>query len=162
MFKNNKHDNPYLQNAYNKYGKNNFKFEIIEECIVDNLISREQYYLDKMKPWKREIGYNICITATGSKANLGKKFTKEHKEKISKALKGRKCSEEHIKKMKKSLSKIFSGEGNPASKLNKEQILTIKELYLDKKYNQKQLAILYNVTQGTISHILTKRTWKSL
>ena len=27
----NKHDNPYLQNAYNKYGKDNFKFEILCE-----------------------------------------------------------------------------------------------------------------------------------
>ena len=43
----NKHDNIYLQNSYNKYGKNNFCYGIIE--IVedkDNLLDREQYYIN--------------------------------------------------------------------------------------------------------------------
>lgn len=45
---NNKHHNIHLQNSYNKYGKDNFKFYVIE--IVDEkdfnknfLLEREQY-----------------------------------------------------------------------------------------------------------------------
>lgn len=35
--KNNKHDNPYFQKAWNKYGENNFKIEIITECPIEKL-----------------------------------------------------------------------------------------------------------------------------
>lgn len=58
MLKNNKHHSPILQRVYNKYGKKYLSFEIIEECDVENLIEREQYYLDSLKP-----EYNICKVA---------------------------------------------------------------------------------------------------
>jgi group I intron endonuclease len=34
LLKNNKHHNPHLQNAYNKYNKDNFTFDIIKEVPV--------------------------------------------------------------------------------------------------------------------------------
>jgi|694.fasta_scaffold145206_3 group I intron endonuclease len=46
--KHNKHNNKKLQNAYNKYGKHNFIYKVIEECSKENLIQREQYYLDNI------------------------------------------------------------------------------------------------------------------
>jgi len=36
---NNTHDNSCLQNAWNKYGENNFKFTIIEEVVPENLLN---------------------------------------------------------------------------------------------------------------------------
>lgn len=44
------HDNRYLQNAWNKYGEDNFDYYIIELCNEDILLEREQIYLDTMKP----------------------------------------------------------------------------------------------------------------
>jgi len=41
MLKSDKHDNPHLQNAWNKYGKENFKFEIICSCPEDKTIKFE-------------------------------------------------------------------------------------------------------------------------
>ena len=52
------HDNEYLQNAWNKYGENNFEFEIIEECDPQVQFEREQYYLNTLKPFD-DNGYNI-------------------------------------------------------------------------------------------------------
>lgn len=52
------HGNPYLQNAWNKYGENNFIFEIIEICSPNIQFEREQYYLNTLKPFE-EYGYNI-------------------------------------------------------------------------------------------------------
>lgn len=52
------HANTYLQNAWNKYGSANFRFEIIEECEPSIQFEREQYYLDLLKPFD-DIGYNI-------------------------------------------------------------------------------------------------------
>ncbi len=46
--KNNKHKNEHLQNAYNKYGKDNFHFEILEildNCNVQELRKKEELYI---------------------------------------------------------------------------------------------------------------------
>lgn len=48
--KNNNHFNIYLQRAYNKYGKNNFKAEILEYCSEELLREREQYYINILNP----------------------------------------------------------------------------------------------------------------
>lgn len=53
--KRNKHHSSKLQNAWNKYGESNFKFEILEYCEPEDCIKREQWYFDKYKP-----EYNIC------------------------------------------------------------------------------------------------------
>lgn len=55
LLRHNKHDNPHLQNAWNKYGEKNFFFTILEKCDEDNRFSREQFYVDTLKP-----EYNIC------------------------------------------------------------------------------------------------------
>lgn len=50
-FKNNIHHSIYLQRAYNKYGKDNFIFEIIEYVDdTSNLIKREQLWINFFKP----------------------------------------------------------------------------------------------------------------
>lgn len=45
-----KHHSIILQHAYNKYGRHNFLFEILEECLPENCIIREQFYLDTLNP----------------------------------------------------------------------------------------------------------------
>ena len=44
---NNSHCNKHLQNAWNKYGKENFKFEVIEECSMDLLDKQEIYWISE-------------------------------------------------------------------------------------------------------------------
>ena len=39
----NKHHSLILQRAVNKYGINNFRFKILELCVVDDLLNKEQY-----------------------------------------------------------------------------------------------------------------------
>ena len=56
--RNNKHENPYLQKAWNKYGESNFQFEVIEECNSSDQYQREQHYLDLYQPFGEQ-GYNI-------------------------------------------------------------------------------------------------------
>ncbi len=59
--KRDKHHSSYLQNAWNKYGKKHFEFNILEVCepIKDTILAIEQKYLD-LKP-----EYNILCTARG-------------------------------------------------------------------------------------------------
>lgn len=75
------HHSKYLQYAYNKYGEDKFKFEIIELCSKENLETREQYYLDTLKP-----EYNICKRTD---SRLGIKSSPEHIAKIVAANKGK-------------------------------------------------------------------------
>jgi len=63
----NVHYNIHLQNAWNKYGEENFKFEIIEECLNNNeLKPREQYWMDYYKSYNKDVGYNIRGKADNS------------------------------------------------------------------------------------------------
>ena len=70
------HSNKHLQYAWNKYGEDNFKFEIIEVINdVNEVLKREQYYLDTLLP-----EYNICKQAGNT---LGVKLSPEAKLKLS-------------------------------------------------------------------------------
>ena len=59
----NDHKNNYLQNAFNKYGENNFIIEILEVCNKD-VLEREQYYLNTYDAINK--GYNINPLASGT------------------------------------------------------------------------------------------------
>lgn len=72
-----KHANRYLQNAWNKYGADNFKFTILEEVPSNDCLTREQFYIETLKP-----EYNLCSKARSS---LGIKRSEETKLKLSKA-----------------------------------------------------------------------------
>lgn len=65
--KQNKHHSIILQRAYNKYGFNKFKFNILLYCDKVNLLCFEQKFLDAYTP-----KYNICKIAGSS---LGTKRT---------------------------------------------------------------------------------------
>lgn len=99
------HHSFMFQRAYDKYGKDNFKFEILEiverpeNTSLDDmrliLLSREQYYLDLYQSYKFSSGYNI-LKICGS--SLGRVHSIETRQKISDAGKGRKLSKESIAK----------------------------------------------------------------
>lgn len=55
-------------------GYESFSLHILEYCKLEDLIKREQYYLDTLRP-----EYNICKTAGST---LGKLHTEETKVKI--------------------------------------------------------------------------------
>jgi group I intron endonuclease len=73
-----------IYSAIVKYGLKNFQIEILEYCATENAISREQYYLDLLKP-----KYNILTTA-GSR--LGHIHSEEARLRMSNSSKGRKFS----------------------------------------------------------------------
>lgn len=50
---------PHLQNAANKYGINNFEFEILEICDKEQCIEKETEWIAKLEACDRNKGYNI-------------------------------------------------------------------------------------------------------
>jgi len=60
--KRNIHHNIYLQKSWNKYGEENFIFEVIESdenFNTDDLNELEIYYIDKLKTFDSSFGYNL-------------------------------------------------------------------------------------------------------
>lgn len=99
------HPNIILQNSWNKNG-NVFEWSILE--ITDDLLEKEQYYLDKLKP-----EYNISKEAKRIKFELkGHPREKEIREKYSQLAKNRKFSVETRKKLSEA-AKINIAKFNP-------------------------------------------------
>ena len=87
-----RHSNRHLQRSWNKYGKSNFKFEIVCICSKGNLVDYEQLFIDKLNP-----EYNISDRAYRGNGLSGKNhprygvhLSNETKRKISRSSKGRK------------------------------------------------------------------------
>lgn len=166
LLKNNKHHSKHLQRAYNKHGKDNFKFEIIEECRIEELFEKEQYYLDNLLYAQDfisdinnkfvELGYNINPIANSPR---GVTLSDETKLNISIAHKGKIKTKEHLMNYRIGKSKRVSQydlEGNLVRewlgasfaaeelKLKPQSILRVCNGYRNKyhgfiwKYTQKE------------------------
>ena len=82
------HDNAHLQSAWAKHGADSFDFEIIESVLfVEDLITREQYYLDTLQPYKKNIGFNKGKIA--EMPMLGSTMSDESREKQSRMRRGK-------------------------------------------------------------------------
>ena len=112
----NKHHSPILQNSWNKNGEINFNFIVIEEVdIKENLIIREQYYIDTLLPkynCSKIAGSPLGVKHTlqsrlnMSKSHLGKTLTPESIKKRTKTVLGSKRSKETIDTMINSAKKL--------------------------------------------------------
>ena len=147
LLKNNKHHSIKLQNSVNKYGLENFVFEILEKIDdKSTLIINEQKWIDLIKP-----EFNMTLIA-GLNSALGLKRSDETKKKISESLKGRKLSQEHINNIKKVLlgknlsekHKKNIGLGNK----NSEKFINARKNpeYIDKTKNTRKKNGGYVVT----------------
>ncbi len=76
------HSNIELQRAWRKYGKNNFEFGVLEECLKDELENKEICWIAKYDSYKS--GYNRTIGGYGNsgvseESIIKKALTKEGK-----------------------------------------------------------------------------------
>ena len=98
------HHSPHLQYSWNKHGPSRFAFEILEFCAKQDLIQREQFWIDSLNP-----EFNVCQVAGST---LGFKFSEETKAKISAKAKGRKFPPRSAS-YRAMLSAIHAGKPKP-------------------------------------------------
>lgn len=116
----NKHGNPILQNAYNKYQQ--FESIVIGLIPVEELDGAEQFFIDSFygEEYCANIAKDVIATnrdrkasnetkAKISAAGIGRIFSEEHKAKMSAALLGRVHSEETKNKIATTLSDKLKG-----------------------------------------------------
>ena len=135
----NKHPNTHLQNSWNKYGKENFIFEILEKCDSDCLLEKEQYYIDKYKVAESNNGYNIAPRAD-------KPFLSEYGK----------------KRVKEVNSEKFKGENCLFHKYKESEIIYVIKMLKDGCYTLEDISNKTNIPIGTIKSIYYKDSWKYL
>lgn len=156
-----------IKSKIKKYGKEIFKKEIIKDNVncqsATNLF--EEIFIKKYNTIFPN-GYNI---QSGGKSQNGFHLSDETKKKLSEAHKGRKFSKEHKEKISEQKKKLI-GELNPFFGKNHSEEYKIKSSLKRRKINKKLIFSLYkegltqqeiakkiNVNQCTISRTLNKK-----
>lgn len=118
----NMHDNDYLQKSWNKYGSDNFEFNIIEICDVNKLDDKESYYISLYNTFDKNYGYNLI---SGGGAN--REISEETRNKLRQANKRRKNFPD------------MSGENNPmfGKQLSEETKEKIRQSHIGKYPSQE-------------------------
>lgn len=173
------HANNILQNFVNKYGIDSIYFEILEPVDINNLIEREQYYINTLKP-----EFNILPKAGSSagvimseeqkikisKNRTGILHTEDTKKRISETMKGVPKSKEHSAKvgLKHKGKTVSQEQKDKISKANKGKISTskitweivdkIRELH-SQGIKDKELAIQFNLSKVQINNIRNNKCW---
>jgi hypothetical protein len=124
----NKHSNQYLQNIYNKYGKESLSFHILEICSKENLNNREAYWVSLMD--------KDSLFNTGAVGNV-LEMTKIVKEKISLKKKG-----------------TFGIVANKGKRSITENTANSIREYIMKGFSITDTAKYFNLNHGTIRGIV--------
>ncbi len=171
----NKHCNTHLQYSYNKYGIENFIYEVIEYCDENLLLKKEEYYINYFKCLDINKGYNISSFSNGRKrhskttiekisnAHKGKKkvISEEWRKNISKANKGRKNSNIHKENIRKSKIGIkrntFSEEWKTNLGNSRRKFLVSlykNDVLIKQSISYQEAALFLNVSTQTIDQAL--------
>ena len=95
------HCNEHLQRAWNKYGEDAFKFDVLEYWEPEFLVSFEQWWMNMLQP-----EYNIRPVAGSS---LGVKRTAETRAKMSAAMMGKLMGYKHTETTRARISAALMG-----------------------------------------------------
>jgi group I intron endonuclease len=87
--KRNEHHSPHLQRFFNKHGADVLQFDLLELASVNDMIAREQKWMNFYLCFQKDKGYNIQPVAGSLAAFTGRTHTAESKQKMSAARKGK-------------------------------------------------------------------------
>jgi group I intron endonuclease len=120
-------EQPALVRSFIKYGVINHNFEIIEECLFEELNNRERYWQEFYDVLKH--GLNCQLVPTNSKPMI---VSEETKIKIGNGNRGKKLSEETKRKISENHTKLNLGK--PLSEETKKKL---RDFNLGKKLSQE-------------------------
>ena len=135
-YKKEKQSTKLLYKAMRKYGVENFTFEIVEECSIEELDEKEAYYIELYNTFAFKEGSNGYNMNLGGEGNRGCIYTQEFKDKMSKIKKDFYKNNKHPRlgttlseEIKMKISKSNSGEKSAwyGKKHTKEEIEKISQ-----------------------------------
>lgn len=148
----NMHHNPKLQRAFNKYGRQNFIFEVLELVPIPEMLTiREQYWIEYLNPFEKN-GFNILHDANSA---LGLKHSPESRAKRSKRQQGKQPwlgkthTPETREKMR--LAALKRHQQSPLSKESREKLSATKTGYKPdpKIYDDRRKTLIVTAPDGT-------------
>lgn len=172
-----------IKRAIRKYGRKNFKREILKLCSsLNQLNGYETYYIIKLNATNPSIGYNMMLGGIGFRSGVNnpcynnptanpfynKRHTQKTKELISKANKGRVpynkgkklLSEETRRKMSESAKKRMSiPENNPmfGKHWDEEHKQINREKHLGKRHTEETKRKMSEMRKGRFSLVEYKK-----
>ena len=154
------HKNKHLQAAFNYYGEDAFDFIVLE--LTDDLIRREQYWIDVTGCLSARTGYNYAPRARTTKGMTGRHWTPEERAKISAAVRGRAGAG--------ITAPVRYGGDNPRAKLTRFDVWEIRTRYGSRKMfgrgkkngglTYEALAREYGVSVSVICEIIKGSAWR--
>jgi len=162
--KKNKHPNQYLLNSYNKYGKDNFEFLILEECEKEKLNSMEEKWINV---FSREKIYNINLNVIDLNGEKNPFFGKKHSIKTKKKMSILKKNNykgdlnPNFGKKQSKESRLKMTLGRAKSGLTIENVLEIKQLLLY-GIEHKVIAEKFKVGRTVITRISNGTRWTNV
>lgn len=137
-----------LKNAFLKYGTENFKFEIIEECSQEELNEKEMFYIKKFNSVQE--GYNITLGGEGyrlyenSEENRKQKL-KEYriKNKEYYSLLSKQYRKEHLEEIKQYEKEYRENNTDKIKTYRKENKQHLKELNVQQYKKDKDIICFF-------------------
>lgn len=147
---NQKYCNPHLQNAWNKYGPDNFEFTIICLCEEDELDDFEIDMIAHYHTFYKDGGYNLTFGGDGIR---GYRWTDKQRARMSEAAKESMNRPEVKKKHSVAMKEYFKDPEN-----KKKHSGAMKEYYKDPENRKKMIEsvrekcakAVYCVTNDTV------------
>lgn len=123
--------NMVISKSIFKYGKENFIFEVLEECEESQLDELEIKYISQYKSNNREFGYNIDNGGNGSG-----KMSEETKQKLREANTGEKngfYGKKHTEEVKNKIKEHHKNNENYGFRGKKQSKEAIEKLRIKKR-----------------------------
>ena len=171
------HSNPILQNFVNKYGVNSLIFNILEIVDINNLLHREQHYLNTYINF--DYDFNVCKLV--DRPNVNRQFSEEDIKNIANLYNSGKNTTQiskiyfNTKSRQNYIASIVKGEIYPEYKslfnkyvptsnksFSEQAIIKIAEFYNSGKTGCQISEILYNTRKhrAKINQLIKGETYK--
>lgn len=157
--KDNSHDNIHLQQAWNKYGEENFQFIVLEvvtdKSLLDDL---EIQYISDFK--EKGKSYNMLLGGGGRR---GFKMSEHTKELIGKKNRQHMLGTKHSEETKNKMSQIRTGKRikRKTDILDENIVRKVKELLIA-GISASQIAHDLSINYKNINNLISNNTWKSV
>ena len=167
MLRNGNHFRSHLQHSWNKYGEENFSFEILEICKLEEMDEKERYWLRYYGGYESTQTYNVRDGGQDThnvsketreklrKANLGKKQSPETIQKRAEKLRGqhrigRKRTEEERKKQSERQKGKINDAWKNYDRTNPEYRKRLSESLLGKKKSKEHAKHISEGRKGIV------------
>lgn len=155
--KNGKHCNPHLQAAWNKYGADAFQFLPLEECTIEQLAEREEFWMMALDP--------TCNISREPYAGMrGQTMSLAARQRMSAAGKGRPKSAEHRRKIGEAHRgrKIPGRVRGPMSEAQKQKLSEISRGHRHTEEHKRKLSEQMKGNQQLLGHVHSEETRRKM